>query len=77
VSPAAAAAAAAAATAAGEACGSDASSTASSATNCRSAAATQGDVHKAREALAKVEGMYSDAAKVQVDNHVTIVHESA
>ena len=39
--------------------------------------ATHGDVHKAREALAKSEGVFSDAAKVQIDNHVTIIHESA
>ena len=36
-----------------------------------------GDVHKAREALAKAEGVFSDASRVVVDNHVTIVHESA
>ncbi len=38
--------------------------------------ATHGDVHKAREALAKSEGLFSDAAKVQVDTQITIVHES-
>ena len=37
---------------------------------------THGDVHKAREALAKAEGVFSDAAKVQVDTQITIVHES-
>lgn len=40
-------------------------------------AATHGDVHKAREALAKAEGIFSDAAKVQVDTQITIIHESA
>jgi hypothetical protein len=38
---------------------------------------SHGDVHKAREALAKVEGLYNDAAKVQVDTQITIIHESA
>ena len=38
---------------------------------------SHGDVHKAREALAKAEGVFSDASRVVVDNHVTIVHESA
>lgn len=37
---------------------------------------SHGDVHKAREALAKSEGLYNDAAKVQVDTQVTIIHES-
>jgi hypothetical protein len=37
---------------------------------------THGDVAKARESLAKAEGVYSDAAKVQVDTQVTIIHES-
>ena len=40
-------------------------------------AATHGDVHKAREALAKSEGVFSDASKVQIDTNITIVHESA
>ena len=38
---------------------------------------THGDVAKARDALAKAEGMYSDKASVQVDTNITIVHESA
>jgi len=37
---------------------------------------THGDVHKARESLAKAEGLFSDAARVVVDNNITIVHES-
>ena len=37
---------------------------------------THGDVHKARDALAKVEGMYDDGAKVKVDTQITIVHRS-
>ena len=37
---------------------------------------SHGDVHKAREALAKAEGVFSDANKVQVDTQITIVHES-
>ena len=36
-----------------------------------------GDVHKARESLAKAEGVFSDASKVQVDTQITIIHESA
>ena len=39
-------------------------------------AATHGDVHKARESLAKAEGLYNDAAKVNVDTQITIVHKS-
>ena len=38
---------------------------------------THGDVAKARESLAKAEGVYSDASKVQVDTQITIIHESA
>ena len=38
---------------------------------------THGDVHRARESLAKAEGVVSDAAKVQVDTQITIIHESA
>ena len=37
---------------------------------------THGDVHKARESLAKAEGLYSEAASVKVDTQVTIIHES-
>ena len=37
---------------------------------------THGDVAKARDALAKAEGVFNDAAKVQVDTQVTIVHRS-
>lgn len=37
---------------------------------------THGDVAKARESLAKAEGVYNDAAKVQVDTQITIIHES-
>lgn len=36
---------------------------------------THGDVHKARESLAKASGMYAEQ-KVQVDTNITIVHES-
>lgn len=37
---------------------------------------THGDVHKAREALAKAEGVFAEQ-KVQVDTQITIIHESA
>ena len=37
---------------------------------------THGDVAKARDALAKAEGVFSDAGNVKVDTRVTIVHES-
>ena len=39
-------------------------------------AVTHGDVHKARESLAKAEGVFTEQ-KVQVDTNITIVHESA
>lgn len=39
-------------------------------------AVTHGDVHKARESLAKASGMYAEQ-KVQVDTQITIIHESA
>ena len=39
-------------------------------------AVTHGDVAKARESLAKAEGMYGEANKVQVDTQITIVHRS-
>lgn len=38
---------------------------------------THGDVHKARESLAKVGGMFTPDNAVKVDTHITIVHESA
>lgn len=38
-------------------------------------AVTHGDVHKAREALAKASGLFAEQ-KVQVDTQITIVHES-
>lgn len=37
---------------------------------------THGDVHKAREALAKGMGVFTEQ-KVQVDTQITIIHESA
>ena len=37
---------------------------------------THGDVHKARESLAKSVGVFNDGAKVQVDTQITIVHRS-
>jgi len=37
---------------------------------------THGDVHKARDALAKAEGLYDDGAKVKVDTQITIIHQS-
>ena len=37
---------------------------------------THGDVAKARDALAKAEGVYSEGGKVQVDTQITIVHRS-
>ena len=41
-------------------------------------AAEHGDVHKAREALAKAEGMFEKASSVSVtgDGKITIIHES-
>ena len=38
---------------------------------------THGDVHKARESLAKVGGMFTPDNAVKVDTQITIVHESA
>lgn len=37
---------------------------------------THGDVAKARDALAKAEGVYEDGNKVKVDTQITIVHRS-
>ena len=37
---------------------------------------SHGDVAKARESLAKSEGMYEDGSKVKVDTQITIVHRS-
>ena len=38
---------------------------------------THGDIHKARESLAKVGGMFTPDNSVKVDTQITIVHESA
>lgn len=38
---------------------------------------THGDIHKARESLAKVGGMFTPDTSVKVDTQITIVHESA
>lgn len=40
-------------------------------------APTHGDVHKAREALAKTSAMFTPDNSVKVDTQITIIHESA